>query len=74
MCMNSAGDEEREIQVDRGNLHLSAFQLRHWGARMHWDTHRTYNAYVLERNGRRLCFTGDTARTAAHDLGLPWPH
>ncbi len=61
--------EEREIHSDFGGLHVAAFQLRHWGARMQWDTHRTYNAYVLERNGRRLCFTGDTARTAAHALG-----
>jgi len=62
-------DEEREVLSEQGGLHVTAFQLRHWGARMQWDTHRTYNAYVLERGGRRLCFTGDTARTAAHALG-----
>ncbi|RYD85204.1 MAG: MBL fold metallo-hydrolase, partial [Verrucomicrobiaceae bacterium] len=66
-------NEEREVQSDRGGLHVAAFQLRHWGARMQWDTHRTYNAYVLERNGRRLCFTGDTARTPAHALGSRGP-
>jgi L-ascorbate metabolism protein UlaG (beta-lactamase superfamily) len=30
---------------------------------MRHDTHRGYNGYVLERNGRRIIFAGDTALT-----------
>ena len=37
--------------------------MAHWGARMMRDTHRGYNGYVLEREGRRICFAGDTAYT-----------
>ncbi|MHA3774585.1 MBL fold metallo-hydrolase [Verrucomicrobiota bacterium sgz303538] len=65
--------EERVVKNGKGELKVAAFQLRHWGARMQWDTHRTYNAYILERGGYRLCFTGDTARTAAHELGSRGP-
>jgi L-ascorbate metabolism protein UlaG (beta-lactamase superfamily) len=66
-------NESRELRTDAGALVVSAFKLRHWGARMRRDEHRTYNAYVLERNGVRLCFAGDTARTPAHELGSRGP-
>jgi L-ascorbate metabolism protein UlaG (beta-lactamase superfamily) len=63
----------REVETARGSITVAAHKLRHWGARMRWDPHRTYNAYVLERAGRRLCFTGDTARTDASKLGSRGP-
>jgi L-ascorbate metabolism protein UlaG (beta-lactamase superfamily) len=50
-------------------LTVRAEQMRHWGARLHRDMHRGYNAYVLERAGWRICFVGDTARTDASHLG-----
>jgi L-ascorbate metabolism protein UlaG (beta-lactamase superfamily) len=62
-------DETRDIQTARGSVSVSAFRLRHWGARMQHDDYRTYNAYVLERLGKRLCHMGDTAHTAAQVLG-----
>lgn len=62
-------EQTQQITTDSGAVTISAFRLRHWGARMRRDTHRTYNAYVLERNGVRICFAGDTARTPAHLLG-----
>ncbi len=65
--------EEREFQTPRGAVTLAAFQLRHWGARMHHDDHRGYNAYLLERAGHRLCVTGDTALTDASALGSRGP-
>jgi L-ascorbate metabolism protein UlaG (beta-lactamase superfamily) len=37
--------------------------VRHWGARLRHDQHRGYNGYLLEREGRRLIFGGDTAMT-----------
>ena len=65
--------ETREIQTARGPVTVSAFQLRHWGARLQYDDFRRYNAYVLERGGRRLCHMGDTARTDARALGSRGP-
>jgi L-ascorbate metabolism protein UlaG (beta-lactamase superfamily) len=44
---------------------VEAIPVAHWGARMMRDTHRGYNGYVLEREGRSVCFAGDTAYTDA---------
>jgi L-ascorbate metabolism protein UlaG (beta-lactamase superfamily) len=46
-----------------GNIAISAIQVRHWGARKQRDDYRGYNGYVMERNGRRILFAGDTAMT-----------
>lgn len=45
------------------SLTVEAIPVAHWGARMMRDTHRGYNGYVLEREGRSVCFAGDTAFT-----------
>jgi L-ascorbate metabolism protein UlaG (beta-lactamase superfamily) len=47
----------------KGNIAIRAFQVKHWGARMQRDTYRGYNGYLIERNGRRIFFPGDTALT-----------
>ena len=50
----------------KGNIGISAFQVKHWGARMQRDTHRGYNGYLIEsrsRGRRRILFGGDTAMT-----------
>ncbi|HEU5248291.1 MAG TPA: MBL fold metallo-hydrolase [Candidatus Udaeobacter sp.] len=47
----------------KGNIGISAFPVRHWGARKQRDDYRGYNGYVIERNGRRILFAGDTAMT-----------
>src|SRR5262249_7580696 len=47
----------------KGNIAISAFEVKHWGARTQRDTHRGYNGYLIERNGRRILFAGDTAMT-----------
>jgi len=47
----------------KGTIAISAFQVKHWGARTQRDTHRGYNGYLIERNGRRILFAGDTALT-----------
>jgi L-ascorbate metabolism protein UlaG (beta-lactamase superfamily) len=39
--------------------------VKHWGARWRWDQHRGYNGYVLEREGRKIIFGGDTAMTSS---------
>jgi len=56
-------DESEVIQTSRGNVKIRALQVRHWGARVRRDTHRGYSGYVLEREGRKLLFGGDTANT-----------
>ncbi len=57
--------EETEVQRECGALRVRAFEVRHWGARLQTDTYRGYNGYVLEREGRRVIFGGDTAQTAS---------
>lgn len=55
---------EREVfETRRGRVAVRALEVKHWGARMGRDTYRGYNGYVIEREGRRLLFGGDTAST-----------
>ena len=46
-----------------GPLRITAFEVRHWGARMIKDTWRGYNGYTIEGEGSRVLFGGDTAMT-----------
>ena len=56
--------EKKSLNTAAGAITISAFQVKHWGARKQRDTYRGYNGYVLiERNGRRILFGGDTAMT-----------
>jgi L-ascorbate metabolism protein UlaG (beta-lactamase superfamily) len=48
-----------------GNIELRAFEVNHWGARMHGDTYRGYNGYLIEAERYRVLFGGDTAATTA---------
>jgi len=56
------GDVAR-VETPRGDVRVRAIQVKHWGARLRRDTYRGYNGYLLEREGRRLLFGGDTADT-----------
>jgi L-ascorbate metabolism protein UlaG (beta-lactamase superfamily) len=55
--------EKKSISTLAGNINVAAFSVKHWGARMQRDSYRGYNGYIIERNGRRIIFGGDTART-----------
>jgi L-ascorbate metabolism protein UlaG (beta-lactamase superfamily) len=55
--------ERKTLKSAAGEIEVSAFPVKHWGARQRRDTHRGYNGYVMERNGRRVLFAGDTAFT-----------
>jgi L-ascorbate metabolism protein UlaG (beta-lactamase superfamily) len=55
--------EQKSFNIAPGAITISAFQVRHWGARKQRDDYRGYNGYVMERNGRRILFAGDTAMT-----------
>ena len=56
-------NEQKSIETSAGKIDIFAFSVKHWGARKQRDTYRGYNGYVLERNGRRILFAGDTALT-----------
>lgn len=57
----------RELQwgerTHAGPATITAFQVKHWGARMQSDTYRGYNGYVIEAGRYRVLFAGDTAYT-----------
>jgi L-ascorbate metabolism protein UlaG (beta-lactamase superfamily) len=55
--------ESVRIDTPRGDVRVRAIEVRHWGARMRRDTFRGYNGYLIEREGRKLLFGGDTADT-----------
>ena len=55
--------ERTRIKTRRGSLLVRAFEVKHWGARWRYDSYRGYNGYVLEREGKKLIFGGDTALT-----------
>jgi L-ascorbate metabolism protein UlaG (beta-lactamase superfamily) len=58
--------EEKSLNTSAGAVTISAFQVKHWGARKQRDTYRGYNGYVMEsrsRGRRRILFGGDTAMT-----------
>lgn len=48
-----------------GPAKITAFQVKHWGARMRTDSFRGYNGYLIEAGKRRIVFGGDTAYTDA---------
>jgi L-ascorbate metabolism protein UlaG (beta-lactamase superfamily) len=56
-------NEIHRVQGAAGELLVRAFRVKHWGARMQYDNYRGYNGYILEREGRRVIFAGDTALT-----------
>jgi L-ascorbate metabolism protein UlaG (beta-lactamase superfamily) len=53
--------EITSVTTAAGKIVITAFRVKHWGARKRRDTYRSYNGYVLERNNRRIIFSGDTA-------------
>jgi L-ascorbate metabolism protein UlaG (beta-lactamase superfamily) len=58
--------EKKSLNTSAGAVTISAFQVKHWGARKQRDAYRGYNGYVMEsrsRGRRRILFGGDTAMT-----------
>jgi L-ascorbate metabolism protein UlaG (beta-lactamase superfamily) len=55
--------ESKEISTQHGLVRVRAIEVKHWGARVRRDTYRGYNGYIIEREGRRILFGGDTADT-----------
>ncbi len=55
--------ERAVVRTPRGELAVESIEVRHWGARVRRDTHRGYGGFIVEREGRKLLFGGDTADT-----------
>ena len=55
--------EAKIVTTAAGKIDISAFPVKHWGARKQRDDYRGYNGYLLQRNERRIIFAGDTAMT-----------
>mgnify|MGYP001792714712 CR=1 FL=1 len=55
--------ETKTLNTAEGDTDITAFRVKHWGARTEHDTHRGYNGYLIGRRGRRILFAGDTAMT-----------
>ena len=51
------------IKTSRGEVGVRSIEVRHWGARVRRDTWRGYGGFILERDGKKLLFAGDTANT-----------
>jgi L-ascorbate metabolism protein UlaG (beta-lactamase superfamily) len=60
----SWGQSTRLLTHD-GEVEVTACRVKHWGARVQRDNYRGYNAYLVERAGKRILFGGDTACTDA---------
>jgi L-ascorbate metabolism protein UlaG (beta-lactamase superfamily) len=55
--------ENARVSTDHGDAIVSAFEVKHWGARWKVDRYRGYNGYVVGREGKKIIFGGDTAWT-----------
>jgi L-ascorbate metabolism protein UlaG (beta-lactamase superfamily) len=55
--------ESTTCRNGKGELRITAFEVKHWGVRWPKKAPRGYNGYLLEREGRKLLFGGDTAYT-----------
>jgi L-ascorbate metabolism protein UlaG (beta-lactamase superfamily) len=57
-------NESTTVETPHGGVTIRAIEGKHWGARIRRDTWRGYAGFVVERDGRKLLFGGDTAETA----------
>jgi L-ascorbate metabolism protein UlaG (beta-lactamase superfamily) len=58
--------QSKRLGTAAGDIEITAFPVKHWGARTQRDTYRGYNGYLIEsrnRGRRRIIFAGDTAMT-----------
>lgn len=56
-------NESAVVRTRRGDVHVRALEVKHWGARVRRDRWRGWTGFVLEREGSRLLIGGDTAMT-----------
>ena len=58
-------------ETTTAGVRVAGQAVTHWGPRVFYDRWRGYNAYVLERGGRRVIFGGDSAMTDAFKSAGP---
>ncbi len=56
--------ERQNVQTANGDVQVTAFEVRHWGARWRHDTQRGYNGYIVQRGDKKIIFGGDTAMSS----------
>jgi L-ascorbate metabolism protein UlaG (beta-lactamase superfamily) len=56
-------NKSTRVATRHGEVLVRAIEVKHWGARIRRDTYRGYTGFVVEREGRKLIFGGDTAAT-----------
>jgi L-ascorbate metabolism protein UlaG (beta-lactamase superfamily) len=59
--------QSQSVGTSAGQVEITAFPVKHWGARTRRDTYRGYSGYLIERNGRRVIFAGDTAMSESFE-------
>jgi L-ascorbate metabolism protein UlaG (beta-lactamase superfamily) len=47
--------------TELGGVKVTAQKVAHWGARTFYDSHRGFNAYLIEAGQKRILYGGDTA-------------
>jgi L-ascorbate metabolism protein UlaG (beta-lactamase superfamily) len=55
--------ESVRVDTPRGDALVRSIEVKHWGARVRSDHWRGYAGFIVERDGRKLLFGGDTADT-----------
>jgi len=58
-------NERTTFRGPKGELEITAIEVKHWGQRWPSELERGYNGYVLRREGKAVLFAGDTALTPA---------
>ncbi|HTD68150.1 MAG TPA: MBL fold metallo-hydrolase [Candidatus Limnocylindria bacterium] len=61
-------NESTMVKTAHGDVRVEAFEVNHWGARWRHDKQRGFNGYILEREGKKIMFGGDTAITDKFQL------
>ena len=54
---------EESVTLTALDVRVQAVPVRHWGNRFPWNTGYGYTGYLIEKNGVRLFYPGDTAYT-----------
>lgn len=50
-----------ETKTTKDGVKITAIPVRHWGNRFPWNHDYGYQGYVIEKNGVRILYPGDTA-------------